>query len=77
MRREVRNTMVWRVGGLLVTTGLVLELTLSGGFVLIGFAAMFAGLVVLALGLEDYAAINPRQPTGQAKTLASPRRPAA
>ncbi len=44
--------MVWRLGGLLVTTGMVLDLTLSGAFVVIGFASMFCGVITLALYLE-------------------------
>ncbi len=44
--------MVWRVGGLLVVSGLAFDLVLSGAFVVIGFSCMLAGVITLALHLE-------------------------
>jgi hypothetical protein len=44
--------MVRRISAILVVTGLVLELTLSGVFVILGMLAMMAGVIVLAIQLE-------------------------
>lgn len=43
---------MWRVSGLLVATGLMFDLLLSGPFLVIGFASMLVGAVVLVVHLE-------------------------